>query len=102
VLSEFVNLLILQGNAAQAARKYTEAEVIWRRVIEIKLNNADAYNNLGNALRDQKKLKEAIAAYQKAIQLQPDFAAAYNNLGNALRDQKKLDEAIAAQVPEFF
>ena len=48
--------LIEQGNAALSAGKYTEAESIWRRVIEINPKNAIGYNNLGAGMLAQGKV----------------------------------------------
>ena len=87
--------LVQQANTAQTAKRFSEAEAIWRQIIQRDPQNAPAYNNLGIALYGQKKLDEAIAAYRTAIEIQPS-ATRYNNLGAALSDQKKLDEAIAA------
>jgi len=79
-----IEQLFQQGKAAQSAGQYSQAEEIWRRVLQLNPNDAVAYNNLGDALYNQKKLREAIAAYRKAIELYPNYAAAYNGLGNAL------------------
>ena len=91
-----IEQLVQQGNEAQAAGNFSEAEAIWRRVLQDNPNNADAYYNLGRALSNQGKLEEAIAAYRQALKIYPNYAPAYNNLGVALRDQGKLEEAIAA------
>ena len=95
-LGQSVEELFRQGNAAQAAGNYSQAETIFRQVIRINPQDTNAYNNLGIALRRQGKLEEAITYYQKAIQLDPKYAIAYYNLGNALYLQGKLDEAIAS------
>ncbi|NEU74175.1 tetratricopeptide repeat protein [Hassallia byssoidea VB512170] len=95
-VAQSVEQLFQQGNAAQEAGNYTQAENIWRRIIQQYPNNANAYYNLGKALYYQKKLEQAIAALRKAIQLNPNYAYAYNGLGNTLSEQKKLDSAIAA------
>jgi superkiller protein 3 len=79
-----IEQLYQQGNAAQSAGKYSQAEKIWRRVLQLDPNNASVYNGLGYALSNQKKLEEAIAAYRKAIQIDPNYAEAYNGLANAL------------------
>ncbi len=91
-----VEQLFQQGNAAQNAGKYSQAEAIWRRVLQIDPKDADAYYNLGVALYYQKKLEQAIAAYNKAIQLNPKLAEVYNGLGIVLGKQGKLEQAIAA------
>ena len=95
-LTQTIDQLFEQGNAAQASGQYLEAERIFRQVISQSPQDAKAYYNLGNALYAQNKLDEAINAYNQAIALNPQDAKAYNNLGNALADQNKLDEAINA------
>ena len=69
-----VEELFKQGNAAQEAGKYSQAEAIWRKVLELNPKYALAYNNLGIALRQQGKVEQAIAKYEKAIQLNPKYA----------------------------
>ncbi|MGK7932889.1 MAG: tetratricopeptide repeat protein [Microcystaceae cyanobacterium] len=106
-LTQTVNQLFQQGNTAQAAGNYTKAELIFRRVIEIEPNAADAYNNLGIALYYQGKLEEATISFRIAIQLNPNSATAYYNLGNTLRKQGKLEEAtisfrIAIQLNPYY
>jgi len=91
-----VGQLFQQGNAAYNAGKYSQAEAIWRRVLQIEQKNAEAYVGLGNALYYQKKLEQAIAAYNKAIQIEPKNAYAYNGVGWVLLAQKKPNEAITA------
>ncbi|VXD23376.1 Tetratricopeptide TPR_2 repeat protein [Planktothrix serta PCC 8927] len=86
--------LFEKGNAAQAAGNYSQAETIFRQVIRINPQDANAYNGMGNALRKQGKLEEAITYYQKAIQLDPKYPNAYNGMGLALKDQGKLEAAI--------
>ncbi len=95
-LTQTIDQLFQQGNAAQASGQYAEAERIFRQVISLNPQDATAYYNLGNALYAQNKLEEAITAYNQAIALNPQDATAYNNLGNALADQNKLEEAITA------
>lgn len=70
-LAQTVELLFEQGNTAQEAGNYTEAERLFRQAIQIEPNNFEAYKKLGNALYNQGKIEEAIASYQKALSL-PD------------------------------
>ena len=83
------------GAAAAQIGKYDEAVAAFRRVIVLKPDYAEAYNNMANALKEQGKLNEAIASYNKALSLKPGYAEAYNNMGNALKEQGKIDEDIA-------
>ena len=72
-----------------------EAEVCWRRALELKPDLVPAHNSLGIALKRQGKLDEAVASYRQALELKPDYAEAYNNLANALWEQGKTPEAEA-------
>ncbi len=73
--------------------KLQEAELSYRKAIEIKPDYAEAYYNLGNVLNNVAKLKEAELSYRKAIEIKPDYAEAYYNLGNVLNNVAKLKEA---------
>ncbi len=73
--------------------KSKDAELSYRKAIEIKPDYAEAQSNLGIILRDLGKLKDAELSYRKAIEIRPDYAEAHYNLGNALRDLGKLKDA---------
>jgi predicted O-linked N-acetylglucosamine transferase (SPINDLY family) len=85
-----------QALRLQQAGRLPEAEVIFRRLIELNPNDAESHNNLGNLLREQGKPREAVEAYRRALQLKPDFALAHYNLGNALTDLSRFNEAVTA------
>ncbi|MHC5860124.1 tetratricopeptide repeat protein [Nostoc sp.] len=91
-----IEQLFKQGDAAETVGNNSQAETIWRQVLQVEPNNGKAYNNLGNALRRQGKLEEALAAHQKALQLNPNDAEAYVGIGNVLNAQGKQEEAIAS------
>ncbi len=73
--------------------KLQEAELSYRKAIEIKPDFADAHSNLGILLKALGKLKDAELSTRKAIELNPYFTDAYLNLGTILRDLGKLQEA---------
>ena len=73
--------------------KLKEAKIIYKKVIEIKKESAEAHYNLGITLKDLGELDEAVTSYKKAIELKPNFVLAHNNLGATLKDLGKLDEA---------
>jgi tetratricopeptide (TPR) repeat protein len=76
------------------AGNFYQAERIYREILAVDSNHADACNNLASALLQQSKLDEAIHFYREALRLNPHSAAAAFNLGTALERQDKLDEAI--------
>ena len=59
--------------------KLKEAELSYKKAIDLKPALIEAHGNLGNTLKEQGKLKEAEACYKKAIELKPDQAEAVNN-----------------------
>ena len=73
--------------------KLDEAEVSYKKAIELKPNYFQALNNLGSILQKIGKLDESEASYKKAIKFKSDFVQAHNNLGLLLQKIGKLDEA---------
>ena len=67
-------------------RKFDEAEISFRRAIELKPGLAEAHGNLGIALHQQRRLDEAEACYREAIAIKPDYAEAHNDLGRNLEN----------------
>ncbi len=121
ILAETVDELFKQGGAAYDAQRYSKAERIWQKIIELDSKNGSGkqvvifaislliksglhrlgslllqeyHYNLGLALRQQGKVEEAIKNFQKAIEINPKYALAYQNLGHALHNQGKVEEAI--------
>jgi Flp pilus assembly protein TadD len=73
-----------------------EAEVAYRKALELDPQYVFAWNNLGIALSGQNRYAEAEAAYRKALELDPQFASAWYNLGVVLSRQNRYAEAEAA------
>ena len=73
--------------------KSKEAELSYRKAIELNPDFAEAHSNLANLLKAFGKLKEAGISLRKAIELKPDYANAHSNLGIILKDLGKLEEA---------
>ena len=84
------------GAVFQDQGKLDEAIAAYKKVLSIKPDYPEAYNNMGAVFQDQGKLDEAIAAYKKVLSIKPDYPEAYNNMGAVFQDQGKLDEAITA------
>ncbi|WP_269606523.1 tetratricopeptide repeat protein [Prochlorococcus marinus] len=73
--------------------KLKEAEISYRKAIELNPDFADSHLYLGNILSDLNYLEEAELSTRKAIQLNPNLTEAHSNLGNVLRDLGNLKEA---------
>ena len=88
-----VNQTLQKAIAAHQNNKLEEAEILYRKVLEIQSTNLDANNNLGILLQKQNKYDDAIINYKKVIELKPDYAEAHNNLGNVLQTLSRFKEA---------
>jgi tetratricopeptide (TPR) repeat protein len=85
--------LVVVAEREHSARRLAEAAAAYRRIVALRPDVAEVYNNLGNVFKDQGLLDEAAAAYERAVAINPRLYQAYNNLGNILREQGKLDQA---------
>jgi Flp pilus assembly protein TadD len=73
--------------------RVTEAEAVYRGVLERAPHDANAWCYLGIALHDQRNYHQAVEAYRRALTLNPQFPIALNNLGNTLRYVGEVDQA---------
>jgi Flp pilus assembly protein TadD len=91
------------GAQHHQAGRLAEAEAIYRQVLAVQPDHADARQLLG-ALASQVgqmharvgRTSEAIVAFQHAVTLSPHAPELRNNLGSALAQAKRFPEAIAA------
>ena len=60
--------------------KLKEAELSYRKAIDIKPDYAEAYYDLGIIFKDLGKYQEAELSYHKAIELNPNYSKAYYSL----------------------
>ncbi|MCQ2312644.1 MAG: tetratricopeptide repeat protein [Paludibacteraceae bacterium] len=93
---------IRHGNRDYNKENYTEAEVDYRRGLNINENSYEARFNLGNTLYREDKYQEAATEFAKAAEnLDPKkdkerYAQTMHNLGNACFAQQQYDQAVAA------
>ena len=82
-----------RGNNALLMKKYKKAIHYYKKTIELRPNDAHAYNNMGNAYKEMEDFDKAMKCYDRAINLKPDYASAHSNLGIVF--QKKDDFSTA-------
>jgi len=75
-------------------RQFKDAEVAFKKAIELNPKYAEAYANLGALYAKFKEYNKAIELYQTCIKLKPTYAGAYTNLGNALNKTTRHEEAV--------
>lgn len=84
------------GAVQYSAKLFEEADVSFRRALEIYPTFPEALNNLGVLLLDRQSPSEAKDCFLRAVQARPDYAAAYNNLGLVLVKEQRWSEAEAS------
>ena len=85
-----------KGNRQYKKGDFVEAEVVYRKILEVMPNNADAQFNLGDALFQQENYEAAMEAFQKVMELTPDAklkSKAVFNMGNCLLTQGRYYDA---------
>lgn len=92
--------LIKSGNKDYSTKKWSDAEVNYKKSLEKEKDNAVGRYNLGNAYYKQDHFEQSSREYQQLIDRKDvsddQKAAAYHNLGNSLLQDKKYDESIQA------
>ncbi len=75
------------------ARRFDEAEAIYRHVLAAAPKLAEAWCYLGIVLYDRGRFEESVEAYRQAIQLRNAFPIAWSNMGNSLSALERWEEA---------
>ena len=90
-----VTALIALAQREHTAGRLAEAVEAYRKLLALRPNLAEAYNNLGNVLLSLGNLDEAAAQFERAVALKPQLFQAHNSLGDVFHAQGKLDRALA-------
>lgn len=99
VFSQSERSLVREGNRAYEKQQYADAEVNYRKALEVQRDFQQGIFNLGDALYKQERFEEAAEQYRNvaAKTMNPTTRAqAFHNLGNALLKAQKLPESIEA------
>jgi Ca-activated chloride channel homolog len=97
--SQNENTLIREGNKLYDEKKYPEAEIEYRKSLEVAPKSFKGNFNLADALYEQKNYEEAskmfndIASQKVSKKIK---AEAYHNLGNSFLDMQEIEKSIEA------
>lgn len=81
---------------AHQAGNLTQAESLYRQILQVEPNHPDAWHLLGVIAQQAGQSAVAVECIQRAIALYPSAAVYYGNLGEALRALGRIDESIAS------
>ncbi len=99
VLAQSIRKLNNDGVDLYEQKKYADAEINFRKVLEKNKDDFITNFNLGDAYYKQEKYDEAIKSYQNALGKTNDDltkAKVYHNIGNSLLKSNKIEESIEA------
>jgi len=77
----------------EVRRDYPSAVEEYARVVQLKPDLPEAYNNLGVAFKKNGELEKAVANFDRALELRRDYSEALSNRGWVYLQQKKWREA---------
>jgi protein O-GlcNAc transferase len=89
-----ITSLLRQAVAFHQAGSFSEAEQLYRKVLQISPRNFDAVHLLGVIYLQRGERPEAVRQIDLALKINPKSAAAHNNRANALKEMGQLDEAL--------
>jgi protein O-GlcNAc transferase len=95
-ISPTLSEALTRALALHQAGELAQAAQIYRKIIDVKPNHADALHMLGVLHYQCGHHEEGDRLINQAIALKPDYAEAYYNQGNALWDRQRLDQAVAS------
>lgn len=90
---------IRKGNKAFKDSTYINADINYRKALDVNPGSTVAMYNLGNTLLQQNKLKEAMEQYADAARIEKDkkkLAQIYHNIGVIQHSQKDYAKAVEA------
>ncbi len=95
---------VREGNELYQNEKYTEAEIAYRKSLDVNPRSIEGTYNLGNSLYKQKKFPEAAEQYQllagqgeklsETSEGKTRLASVYHNMGNIFMQAKEYDKSI--------
>lgn len=77
----------------EVRRDYDGAVAEYAKVVELRPEAAEAYNNLGVALRKKGQFEKAVTSFDRALELRADYREARSNRGWVYVEQKRWQEA---------
>ena len=99
-LAQTERKLVQEGNQKFEAKKFSEAEIEYRKSLEKNKNSIPGKYNLGNSYYKQDKMDEAASQYQTLLadknMSNADKSKAFHNLGNTYLKADKFKESIDA------
>jgi tetratricopeptide (TPR) repeat protein len=85
-----------EGILLHQLKQFSQAEEIYRQVLEIEPTNSDALHLLGVIAHQTSHHQRAVDLIRLAIEINPYVASYHSNMGTSLKELKQVDAAIAS------
>ncbi len=102
LLDEYINeyptsifLLLYQAESYEFVKKYDQALELYKKIIFINPNTAQAHENMAHIYENIGNYPEAISSYQRLVSLNPENENGYDGIIRISQKQGKLDELCA-------
>ena len=82
------------GNNFHHQDKLEDAEINYKKAIDLNPNYLQALYNLGSILKKKQQFTDSVSLFQKVINLKPDFVNGYYSLGLTLIELGELSTAL--------
>jgi len=86
-----------QAHAFAINHKYSDAEILLRKAIDVLGNNAEANSKMGFVLMQQNRAQEALPFYETAMSSDPDCEDAYTGLSAVYSAVGRMEESLRIQ-----
>jgi len=93
-----INIYKTLGAVYLQQKKFKEAENIYRLILDLSPNDAEAYFYLGNIYEELKNRNAAISELKKSVELNPDYHEALNYLGYLYVEENQNLEAAEIMI----
>jgi tetratricopeptide (TPR) repeat protein len=85
----------IEGQKHHQAQRFSEAEKLYRRALDVQADHVGAWHHLGLVCLAQNNLKEAADSFQHVLEFSVDHVDALTQLGIVFARQNRLPEAVA-------
>ncbi len=89
-----LDTLLRKARELHTAGNFSEAQHLYRQILESRPEDADVLSKFGAALAAQGKFVESVSVLRRALENDPDQVEAHINLGSVFQIQGKLEEAV--------
>ena len=98
IISDSELALLALAECFAESENYSEAELVYRKLLENNTKDAKVYYNFGITLKKQGDYPGAIGVFKQALEIDSSYIDAAYNLGNTYKDDECLEDSLNAYL----